>query len=223
MGEPVRSASGQGQQRAMDRGGRMPGGMGGGAGGIGNFQQFGAVPVTPRNLYRLMENGEFALLFPGGVREANHGKGEDYQLFWPKRTDFVRMAAQVPQFPLAWIQTRRTATKPFMFFSLLFLSFQFDAIIVPFGAIGAADSVEILADGKELAKLPVIGDSVRSSAAAVPAARRGNWRREEEEEEDFTFPLVRASLPPLVLALELKYWLSVLHTQSLILPCPAGA
>ena len=28
-----------------------------------------AVPVGARNFYRLMQNGEAALLFPGGVRE----------------------------------------------------------------------------------------------------------------------------------------------------------
>ena len=30
---------------------------------------FGAVPVGGRNFFRLMQNGEAALLFPGGVRE----------------------------------------------------------------------------------------------------------------------------------------------------------
>ena len=30
---------------------------------------FGAVPVGGRNVFRLMQNGEAVLLFPGGVRE----------------------------------------------------------------------------------------------------------------------------------------------------------
>ena len=30
---------------------------------------FGAVPVGGRNFFRLMQNGEAVLLFPGGVRE----------------------------------------------------------------------------------------------------------------------------------------------------------
>ena len=34
-----------------------------------DFLKFGAVEVTPRNYYRLMETGQAALLFPGGVRE----------------------------------------------------------------------------------------------------------------------------------------------------------
>ncbi len=52
------------------------------------------------------------LLFPGGIREALHGPGEDYQLFWPSKTDFVRVAAR------------------------------FDAVVVPFGGIGADDSAQ---------------------------------------------------------------------------------
>ena len=78
--------------------------------GVGSFQEFGAVPVTPKNFYKMMQQNEFALLFPGGAREATHSKGEDYALFWPKdrAADFVRVAAK------------------------------FDALVVPFGAVGAA-------------------------------------------------------------------------------------
>ena len=56
--------------------------------------------------------GEMVLLFPGGIREALHGPGEDYQLFWPSKMDFVRVAAR------------------------------FDAVVVPFGGIGADDSAQ---------------------------------------------------------------------------------
>jgi len=31
---------------------------------------------------------------PGGVREVFHRKGEAYQIFWPEKTDFVRLAAK---------------------------------------------------------------------------------------------------------------------------------
>ena len=58
------------------------------------------------------------------MREALHGKNEDYQVFWPEKTDFVRVAAK------------------------------FNATIVPLAAIGAADSVEILLDAPELLQLP---------------------------------------------------------------------
>jgi pimeloyl-ACP methyl ester carboxylesterase/1-acyl-sn-glycerol-3-phosphate acyltransferase len=58
-----------------------------------DFQSFGALPVTPRNYYRLMQTGQSALLFPGGAAEAQSGR-RDYPLFWPEKTDFVRTAAR---------------------------------------------------------------------------------------------------------------------------------
>lgn len=78
------------------------------------FTRFGAVEVTPRNFFRLLKQNETVLLFPGGVKESNHGKGEDHKLFWPPSQDFVRVAAS------------------------------FNADIVPFGACGIADSFSIL-------------------------------------------------------------------------------
>jgi len=60
-----------------DKDGRLP--------EMGTFQKFGAVMVTPRNFYRLMETKQNGLLFPGGVREVFHGKDEAYKLFCQKR------------------------------------------------------------------------------------------------------------------------------------------
>ena len=59
----------------------------------GDFQKFGAVMVTPRNYYRLLESGQDALLFPGGAKEALTGR-KDYSLHWPQKVDFVRTAAK---------------------------------------------------------------------------------------------------------------------------------
>ncbi|KAL8521233.1 hypothetical protein ACS0TY_011682 [Phlomoides rotata] len=50
---------------------------------------FGAVPVTARNLLRLLSTKSYALLYPGGVREALHRKGEAYKLFWPEDPEFI--------------------------------------------------------------------------------------------------------------------------------------
>ena len=83
-------------------------------GGIAPFTSFGAVPVSGANFYRLLAANETVLLFPGGVREAFKRKDEEYRLFWPSQPEFVRMAV------------RHGAT------------------IVPFGAVGADDAVEIL-------------------------------------------------------------------------------
>ncbi len=117
------------------------------------------MPVGPRNFYALLQRNETVLLFPGGVREANHGRGEAYALFWPEKADFVRMAAR------------------------------FNAVIVPFGAVGAADSLDMVADAKELARVPGLGPRLAASAQAVPAARA--W---QGGTEDFSFPLAVPSL-----------------------------
>eukprot|EP00536_Pseudo-nitzschia_multiseries_P007029 jgi/Psemu1/255877/estExt_Genewise1Plus.C_1570017 len=106
-----------------------------------NFQEFGAVMVTPRNFYRLMQTGQNALLFPGGVREVFHGRDESYQLFWPEKVDFVRTAAR------------------------------FNATIVPVSAVGMADSFNFLLDSKELLDVPLLGERARDFANNVTAAR----------------------------------------------------
>lgn len=105
------------------------------------FASMGAVPVSGKNLYKLLQAGETALLFPGGVREAYKRKGEKYQLFWPARPEFVRMAIK------------------------------FGATIVPFSAVGLEDSFDIVVDSKELLGAPVIGGMVRERISGLPTAR----------------------------------------------------
>ena len=83
--------------------GRTPGlvspvGGGGGRGGgntnsFSTFEKFGAVAVTPRNYYRLMQSGQNALLFPGGVKDVFQ-TDSSYPLLWPDKPDFVRTAAR---------------------------------------------------------------------------------------------------------------------------------
>jgi hypothetical protein len=74
-------------------GGRTPG-IATSPGGVnGDLYEFGAIPVTPKNYYRLMQSGQAGLLFPGGAKEALSGR-KDYPLFWPTKTDFVRTAAR---------------------------------------------------------------------------------------------------------------------------------
>ncbi|XWS40540.1 hypothetical protein CRYUN_Cryun17cG0004300 [Craigia yunnanensis] len=84
----------------------------------------GAVPVSAGNFYKLMSSKSHALLYPGGVREALHRKGEEYKLFWPEQSEFVRMAAK------------------------------FGAKIVPFGVVGVDDIAEIMLDYNDQMKIP---------------------------------------------------------------------
>lgn len=102
----------------------------------GRWGQFasdlGAVPANARTFYKLLSAGEKILLFPGGAREVCRRRNEQYKLFWKPNLDFVRPAVK------------------------------FDAIIVPFSAVGADDAVDILIDGQELQQLPYIGSVLQN-------------------------------------------------------------
>jgi pimeloyl-ACP methyl ester carboxylesterase/1-acyl-sn-glycerol-3-phosphate acyltransferase len=128
--------------QAAQNGGAQ-GGLGGGA-DVTEFEKYGAVQVSPRNYYRLMQTGQTAMLFPGGVREVFHGKDEAYTLFWPEgdRVDFVRTAAR------------------------------FNATIVTLSAIGAADSINSLIDAPDMLNLPFgLGERVANASKSIMPAR----------------------------------------------------
>jgi hypothetical protein len=98
--------------------------------------------VSPKNYYRLMQTGQNALLFPGGVREVFHGKDEAYELFWPEKIDFVRIAAR------------------------------FNATIVTISAVGAADSANIFIDAPDMLKLPFgLGERAMNNTLNTVSAR----------------------------------------------------
>jgi pimeloyl-ACP methyl ester carboxylesterase len=91
---------------------------------------FGAVPSYGRTMYKLLQQGNSTLLYPGGTREALHRKGEAYKLFWPERSEFVQMAV------------RHGVT------------------IIPFGGVGEDDFVDIVLDLHDLRKFPALLDMV---------------------------------------------------------------
>lgn len=120
--------------------------------------RFGAVEASPASLCELMQMNATALLFPGGGREAYHRRGEDYELFWPEKVDFLRLAAI------------------------------FNATIVPFAAVGVADSFAMLLDGDDILKLPVIGAQAQRYNRRLPRVRANI-------EENFATPLSLPKLP----------------------------
>lgn len=97
----------------------------------------GAVPVSASNFYKLLSSGSHILLYPGGMREALHKKGEEYQLFWPERSEFVRMAAT------------------------------FGAKIVPFGVVGEDDICELLLDHEDLMKIPYLRETIEKRTSQI--------------------------------------------------------
>ncbi|GAV75889.1 DAGAT domain-containing protein/Abhydrolase_6 domain-containing protein, partial [Cephalotus follicularis] len=84
----------------------------------------GAVPVSATNFYKLLSSKSHVLLYPGGMREAIHMKGEQYKLIWPEQSEFVRMAAR------------------------------FGAKIVPFAPVGEDDFGEVVFDLNDQMKIP---------------------------------------------------------------------
>ncbi|KAL6960374.1 hypothetical protein U1Q18_038139 [Sarracenia purpurea var. burkii] len=88
------------------------------------FRMMGAVPVSAINFYKLFASKSHVLLYPGGMREALHRKGEEYRLFWPEQSEFVRMAAR------------------------------FGATIIPFGTVGEDDIGQVVLDYDDLMKIP---------------------------------------------------------------------
>ena len=127
-----------------------------------DFIQFGAVKVTPKTYYQLMETKQDALLFPGGAKEALSGR-RDYPLCWPDKVDFVRTAAK------------------------------FNATIIPLSAVGMIDSVNVLAEPKEILETPFFGDRFEQlrQNMSMSAARYD----EKGQDEVIGFPLALPKLP----------------------------
>ena len=89
--------------------------------------RFGAVRGTRDNCRALLQGGQAVLVYPGGGREVAKRKGEAYRLIWKQRMGFARLAVEA-QVP-----------------------------IVPFGAVGAEDSYDILIDADSPLLAPVRG------------------------------------------------------------------
>lgn len=58
------------------------------------LRMMGSVPISGTHLHNLLSAKSHILLFPGGIREALHRKGEEYKLMWPEKAEFVRAAAK---------------------------------------------------------------------------------------------------------------------------------
>ena len=89
------------------------------------LRSFGAIPGTRGNCAALLAAGEAVLVLPGGAREVYKRRHQSYKLLWGHRTGFARMAI--------------AAGCP----------------IVPFGAVGAEDRFEVVADTGQRVAAPV--------------------------------------------------------------------
>ncbi|XP_047971452.1 phytyl ester synthase 1, chloroplastic-like [Salvia hispanica] len=122
------------------------------------FKVFGAIPVSAANLCRSLIEKRHVLLYPGGVREALHRKGEAYKLFWPEDPEFVRAAAK------------------------------YGAKIVPFGVVGEDDVIELLLDYDDLIKIPIIKNKIKRENENMPRVRAGKDVKGKVGEQIFYVP-----------------------------------
>ncbi|XWS32594.1 hypothetical protein CRYUN_Cryun22dG0003300 [Craigia yunnanensis] len=105
------------------------------------YRLMGAVPVSGPNFYKLLSSKSHTLLYPGGVREALHRKGEEYKLFWPEQSEFVRMASK------------------------------FGAKIVPFGVVGEDDVGELVFDYNDQMQIPSLRRFIKELTEEVVQLR----------------------------------------------------
>ncbi|OVA17415.1 Diacylglycerol acyltransferase [Macleaya cordata] len=117
------------------------------------YRIMGGVPVSATNFYRLLSRKSHVLLYPGGVREALHRKGEAYKLFWPLQSEFVRMAAR------------------------------FGAKIVPFGVVGEDDIFDVIVDYNDFKKIPYFKAAIEDINNGRTRRLRSEAKGEVTEED----------------------------------------
>ncbi|CAA0812106.1 Acyltransferase-like protein - chloroplastic [Striga hermonthica] len=116
---------------------------------------FGALPATSADLFKQLSRKSHVLLYPGGIREALHRKGEKYRLFWPDEPKFVRMEAR------------------------------FRAKIVPFGVMGEDDLVKLFIDYDNLIRIPFAKEMIRRTNKNVARIGARDEKKGEVSKEFF--------------------------------------
>jgi 1-acyl-sn-glycerol-3-phosphate acyltransferase len=89
------------------------------------LKRMGVVDGTKEIASELMRRGELVMVFPGGAREVNKRKNEQYKLVWKNRLGFARLAIQ-HGYP-----------------------------IVPFASVGAEHGIDIVLDNESFLLAPV--------------------------------------------------------------------
>ncbi|XP_019091082.1 PREDICTED: acyltransferase-like protein At3g26840, chloroplastic [Camelina sativa] len=100
------------------------------------YKIMGGVPVSSFSIYKLLREKAHVLLYLGGVREVTYKvtlQGEEYKLFWPQRSEFVRVASI------------------------------FEAKIVPFGVVGVDDICQLVLDSNDQREIPILKDLVEKA------------------------------------------------------------
>ncbi len=91
----------------------------------GLLSRMGAVVGSRENCAQLFREGHAVMVFPGGGREVNRRRGEEYKLIWKERIGFARMAIE------------------------------YGVPIVPFTSLGVDDMFEVFLDVDHVLDSPV--------------------------------------------------------------------
>ncbi|CAN8273436.1 unnamed protein product [Cochlearia groenlandica] len=105
------------------------------------LRMMGSVPISATHLHSLLSAKSHILLFPGGIREALHRKGEEYKLMWPEKVEFVRAAAK------------------------------FGAKIIPFCGVGEDDFFKVVLDYNDQIKVPIVKEVLKRVTSEGPEVR----------------------------------------------------
>ncbi|KAF2550162.1 hypothetical protein F2Q68_00033908 [Brassica cretica] len=108
------------------------------------FKLIGGVPISKFSIYNLLRSKSHVLLYPGGIREAFHKKGEEYKLFWLEKPEFVRVGSK------------------------------FGAKIVPFGVVGEDDICDFVLDSDDQRNIPFLKDFMEEATRQAGNIREGD-------------------------------------------------
>ncbi|KAL1216933.1 Phytyl ester synthase 2 [Cardamine amara subsp. amara] len=128
----------------------------------------GAVPVSDINFYKLLRSKAHVVLYPGGVREALHRKNEEYKLFWPEHSEFVRIASK------------------------------FGAKIIPFGVVGEDDLFKMVFDYNDQMKIPFLKNLIKEitqETMVLRTVKKENGEEGEVGNQDLHVPGIIPQIP----------------------------
>ena len=123
--------------------------------------------------------------------QAYKGKGQEYRLFWPRRPEFIRMAARygativpfagelvLPEPLITWLNHSVSIILLCMriqqcFTSRAFQDSQFLDLMAESAGVGAEEGFDMLLDSEQIRSIPVLGSMIEErSRKTVPRARR---------------------------------------------------
>ncbi|KAF3591403.1 hypothetical protein DY000_02025366 [Brassica cretica] len=157
------------------------------------YKIMGGVPVSNFNIYKLLSLKSHVLLYPGGVREALHRKGEEYKLFWPEQPEFVRVASKFGAKIVPFGVVGEDDIFDVRFSPLSSVNLLFSMLARSIVSMIMDDESQIVLDGNDQKNIPILKDLM-----AEATKQAGNLREGDESElgnQDCYFPGLLPKIP----------------------------